>query len=295
MQRCAGHSRKPFALLQLLQGGSKLRGCDGWRTLWGWTIDVERPAISGIGRPCGAFLDHHAHHPQSAGVGGEGLQQQRPDCLWRQQTRQVKVNGSEVKPGNVIDHKGESIVLKTQHTQQGRGGATIQVELRDLASGLKSSERLRTSESIERIFVEDKTYTFLYAEGDSIILMEPKSFEQVTLLRNLLGTGAAYLADGMEVVVQLYDGQPFSAKVPARVTCSVIEAEPYFKGQTATPTYKRVVLENGQQVMAPSFITAGDRIVIETADNSYVTRSVAGHFVSEVPVVLWTEQKISNG
>jgi translation elongation factor P/translation initiation factor 5A len=85
-------------------------------------------------------------------------------------------------------------VLKTQHTQQGRGGATIQVELRDLASGLKSSERLRTSESIERVFVEDKTYTFLYAEGDSIILMEPKSFEQVTLLRNLLGTGAAYLA-----------------------------------------------------------------------------------------------------
>jgi translation elongation factor P len=157
----------------------------------------------------------------------------------------------------------------------------VQVELRDLASGLKSSERLRTSESIERVFVEDKTYTFLYAEGDSIILMEPKSFEQVTLLRNLLGTGAAYLADGMEVVVQLYDGQPFSAKVPARVTCSVIEAEPYFKGQTATPTYKRVVLENGQQVMAPSFITAGDRIVIETADNSYVTRSVAGHFVSE--------------
>lgn len=98
MQRCGGHSRNPFALLQLLQGGSKLRGCDGWRTLWGWTIDVERPAISGIGRPCGAFLDHHAHHPQSAGVGGEGLQQLllRPDCLWRQQTRQVKVNGSEV-------------------------------------------------------------------------------------------------------------------------------------------------------------------------------------------------------
>ncbi|KAH9552930.1 hypothetical protein CY35_09G093400 [Sphagnum magellanicum] len=239
MQRCGGHSRNLFALLQLLQGGSKLRGCDGWRTLWGWTIDVERPAISGIGRPCGAFLDHHAHHPQSAGVGGEGLQQLllRPDCLWRQQTRQVKVNGSEVKPGNVIDHKGRIFqVLKTQHTQQGRGGATIQVELRDLASGLKSSERLRTSESIERVFVEDKTYTFLYAEGDSIILMEPKSFEQVTLLRNLLGTGAAYLADGMEVVVQLYDGQPFSAKVPARVTCSVIEAEPYFKGQTATPT-----------------------------------------------------------
>jgi hypothetical protein len=81
------------------------------------------------------------------------------------------------------------------------------------------------------------------------------------------------VTDGMEVVVQLYDGQPFSAKVPARVTCSVIEAEPYFKGQTATPTYKRVVLENGQQVMAPSFITAGDRIVIETADNSYVTRA----------------------
>ncbi|KAG0569495.1 hypothetical protein M758_6G091000 [Ceratodon purpureus] len=224
-----------------------------WRALWGSAVSR--------GETRGGFPELIGS--REALVGG----------IWRQQVRHAKVNGSEVKQGNVIERKGRIYqVLKTQHTQQGRGGATIQVELRDVQSGLKLTERFRTSESIERVFVDEKPYTFLYMEDSSVVLMEPKSFEQLELSKDMLGHGAAYLSDGMEVMVQQYNGQPFSATVPPKVTCTVSEAEPYFKGQSATPTYKRVVLENGQTILAPSFITAGDRVVIDTAENAYVTR-----------------------
>lgn len=223
-----------------------------WRALWSLVRDGMSES-----RNCFAIC--------SDALRGGGL---------RQQVRHAKVNGSEVKQGNVIERKGRIYqVLKTQHTQQGRGGATIQVELRDVQSGLKLTERFRTSESIERVFVDEKAYTFLYMEGSSVVLMDPKTFDQLELSKDMLGSGATYLSDGMEVMVQQYNGQPFSATVPPKVTCTVAEAEPYFKGQSATPTYKRIILENGQTILAPSFITAGDQVVIDTAENTYITRS----------------------
>ncbi|KAH7307228.1 hypothetical protein KP509_22G050600 [Ceratopteris richardii] len=166
-------------------------------------------------------------------------------------------------------------VLKTQHTQQGRGGATIQVELRDLQSGLKSTERFRTSEAIEKIYVETKGYTFLYIEGNTVFLMESDTFEQVEVSKDMFGNGAAYLTDGMALTGQVADGKLLAVSVPNRVTCKVIEAEPSFKGQTATPVYKRAVLENGQKIMVPTFVDAEDLIVVNTIDNSYVSRAKA--------------------
>eukprot|EP00249_Psilotum_nudum_P004628 c18132_g1_i2 orf=47-730(+) len=186
----------------------------------------------------------------------------------------VKCSRVQVKQGNVIERKGHIFqVLKTQHTQQGRGGATIQVELRDVQSGLKSTERLRTSEAIERVFVDEKSFTFLYHDGDSAILMEPTTFEQLEVPKILFGNGAAYLSDGLLVTVQFFDGKPLSAAVPSRVTCTVVEAEPSFKGQTATPVYKKVLLQNGRHVMVPPFISTGSQIVIDTTDDTYVTRA----------------------
>lgn len=174
----------------------------------------------------------------------------------------------------MIERKGRIYqVLKAQHTQHGRGGATIQVELRDVDSGNKITERFRTDEAIERVFVEEKSYTYLYTEGDCVLLMEPNTFEQVDVHRDMFGKAAAYLKDNMKVTLQTYDGKPMSASVPQRVTCTVAEAQPTVKGLTATPRYKRVTLDNGLTVLAPQFIETGDEIVINTTDDSYITRA----------------------
>lgn len=164
-------------------------------------------------------------------------------------------------------------VLKAQHTVQGRGGATIQVELRDVDSGNKSTERFRTDESIERVFVEDKSFTFLYGEGDTVTLMEPNTFEQVEVSKELFGKSACYLKEDMTVKLQVYDGKVMSASVPQRVTCTVVEAQTSIKAQVAAPQYRRVLLDNGLAVLAPPFVKPGERIVVNTTDDSYMTRA----------------------
>ncbi|GJN22953.1 hypothetical protein PR202_gb10563 [Eleusine coracana subsp. coracana] len=140
-----------------------------------------------------------------------------------------------------------SDVIKAQHSHQGRGGATVQVELRDVDTGNKVTERFRTDEALERVFVEEKSFTFLYQEGDNITLMEPETFEQLEVSKELFGKSAAYLKatfalaihadfiDEMKVTLQYFDGRPMSASVPQRVTCTVVEAQPNTKGLTAQP------------------------------------------------------------
>ncbi|XP_077213371.1 elongation factor P (EF-P) family protein isoform X2 [Tasmannia lanceolata] len=160
-----------------------------------------------------------------------------------------KVHGTDVRSGSVIKRKGRIFqVIEAKHTQHGRGGATIQVELRDVDTGNKITERFRTDEPIERVFVEQKTYTYLYQEDESVTIMEPKTFEQIDVHKELFGNGVSYLQDNMTVSLQMYDGKPMSASVPQRVTCTVAEAQSSLKGLHATPRYKRVVLDNGLTV-----------------------------------------------
>ncbi|URE21218.1 Elongation factor [Musa troglodytarum] len=165
-------------------------------------------------------------------------------------------------------------VLKAQHTQHGRGGATIQVELRDVDTGNKITERFRTDEALERVFVEDKSFTYLYQEGEFVMLMEPSTFEQIEVQKELFGKASAYLKEDMTVKLQYYDGKPMSASVPHRVTCKVVQAQPNIKGLTAAPQYKKVVLDNGLTVHAPPFVETGDEIIINTTDDSYITRTI---------------------
>ncbi|CAI5981611.1 unnamed protein product [Closterium sp. NIES-64] len=216
--------------------------------------------------------------PQSAAVeGGLLWQQLATGPLSRgglaQSVRHARVTGSEVKVGSVIERKGRYFqVVKTQHTQQGRGGATIQVELRDVQTGLKSNEKLRTSEHIELVFSDDKPFVFLYVDEDNACLMEKQTFEQISLPVSMFGDAAPLLQDGMEVVVHLFNDKALSASLPARVSDVVDEAEPFFKGQTAAPSYKKVKLRSGITVQVPSFVVAGDEIIVQTSDLTYVTR-----------------------
>ncbi|XP_057250570.1 uncharacterized protein LOC104889839 isoform X2 [Beta vulgaris subsp. vulgaris] len=189
------------------------------------------------------------------------------------QRRGVKVTGTEVRTGNIVQRKGRIYqVIKAQHTQHGRGGASIQVELRDVDSGNKVTERFRTDEAIERVYVEEKTFQYLYSEEDVVVLTDPETFEQIEVAKELFGKAAVYLKDDMTVRVQYYDGRSMSATVPYRVTCTVVEAQAPMKGLSVNAQYKKVVLDNGLTVLAPPFIVIGDAIVINTADDSYITR-----------------------
>ncbi|WOL08872.1 hypothetical protein Cni_G17625 [Canna indica] len=190
------------------------------------------------------------------------------------QTRGAKVLGTDVRIGNIVQRKGRVYqVLKAQHTCHGRGGATIQVELRDVDTGNKTTERFRTDEAIERVFVEEKQFTYLYQEGESVMVMDPDTFEQVEVNKELFGKAAVYLKEDMTVTLQYYDNKLMSGSVPHRVTCKVVEAQPYTKGLTAAPQYKRIVLDNGLTVHAPPFVESGDEIVINTTEDSYITRA----------------------
>ncbi|XP_065017017.1 uncharacterized protein LOC135643676 isoform X3 [Musa acuminata AAA Group] len=180
-------------------------------------------------------------------------------------------------PWSALQSRGAKVlgtdVLKAQHTQHGRGGATIQVELRDVDTGNKITERFRTDEALERVFVEDKSFTYLYQEGEFVMLMEPNTFEQIEVQKEMFGKASAYLKEDMTVRLQYYDGKLMSASVPHRVTCKVVEAQPNIKGLTAAPQYKRVVLDNGLTVHAPPFVETGEEIIINTTDDSYITRA----------------------
>ncbi|GJP37386.1 hypothetical protein CLOM_g21795, partial [Closterium sp. NIES-68] len=196
-----------------------------------------------------------------------------------QSVRYARVTGSEVKVGSVIERKGGE---DPAHTARPRR-CTIQVELRDVQTGLKSNEKLRTSEHIDLVFSDDKPFVFLYVEGEDAFLMEKQTFEaDLTAPRHvwrrcsiapshlLLIHPSQHMA--WRVVVHLFNGKPLSASLPARVSDFVDEAEPYFKGQTAAPSYKKVKLRSGLTVQVPSFVVAGDEIIVQTSDLTYVTR-----------------------
>ncbi|XP_031099605.1 uncharacterized protein LOC116003806 [Ipomoea triloba] len=192
------------------------------------------------------------------------------------QLRGVKLRGADVKPGNVIERKGKIYqVVKTQHTTQGRGGAIIQVELRDVDSGNKVNERFRTDEAVERVFAEEKPFTYLYTDDETgnIVLMEPNTYAQLDVPKHLFGDSYVFLQDDMRVCVQLYDERPMSASIPTRVTCTVAETPIQVKGASVTPQYKKAVLDNGVTVQVPGHILPGDKIIINTTDNSYMSKA----------------------
>ncbi|GBG79103.1 hypothetical protein CBR_g28818 [Chara braunii] len=223
--------------------------------------------------------------PRIGLVGLSGLQCGRVVALYRNrhavQVRGFKIAGSEVRLGNVIERNGRLVlVVKTSHTQHGRGGASIQLETRDLQNGGKRNERLRTSEEVERVRLYERHYTFLYTEGDDVVLMEPSTFEQLTVPKSMFGGKEVYLTDGMTVVITVHGEKeellPLMAAVPSQVVLKVMDAEPYSKNQTATPTSKPAILENGLKVQVPSFVVAGDSVVINTTDNSFIRRARDG-------------------
>lgn len=186
----------------------------------------------------------------------------------------MKISGNDIRPGNVIQHKGGLwVAVKTQHTQPGKGGAYMQVELKNLRDGTKLNERFRSSETVERVRLDQKTYQFLFENGLMLTLMDSETYEQVEVPRDLVGDRAAFLQDGMEITVESHEGTPLRVELPDQVTLAVEETEPTMRGQTAAASYKPALLENGVRVMVPPFVSNGDRIIVDTNAVSYVRRA----------------------
>lgn len=184
------------------------------------------------------------------------------------------INANTVRPGNVLEHQGKLWrVVKTQHTMPGKGGAFIQMELKEIQSGTKLNERFRSNEDVEKVRLDQKDHQYLYGDGESITLMDNETFEQITLPKELLGEKEAFLQDGMQVMVESYEGKTMGIELPEQVTLEIVESEPVVKGQTAASSNKPAVLENGVRIMVPPFVEAGDKVVVKTVDGSYVERA----------------------
>ncbi len=187
----------------------------------------------------------------------------------------MKINGNAIRPGMVIEHQNRLWrAVKISHTQPGKGGAYLQVELKDIRDGTKLNERFRSSESVERARLEQKPYQFLYADGDSYTFMDDETYDQISLSADSLGREqVAFLKDGLAVTIELFDETPIGVQLPDSVVLEVVEADPVVKRQTASSSYKPAVLENGMRIMVPPHIGAGTRVVVSTAEGTYMERA----------------------
>jgi elongation factor P len=186
----------------------------------------------------------------------------------------MKIDGNAIRPGMVIEHQGGLWrAVKIAHTQPGKGGAYLQVELKNLEAGTKLNERFRSAASVERVRLDEKQYQYLYSEGDLHTIMNTETYEQITVSDGLVGEAAVFLQDGMTVTVMSHEGRSISVELPVQVTLAVVEADPAVKGQTAAASYKPAMLENGVRVSVPPFVETGNRIVVNTNERTYVERA----------------------
>ena len=186
----------------------------------------------------------------------------------------MKQQANLIRAGQVIEHGGRRwTVLKQQIITPGKGGAFIQVEMRDLKTGNKTNERWRTADTVERLETSEAEYTYSYTDGDNVVLMDPASYEQHMVPQALLGDQLAFLQDNMPLTVDMVEGEPVGVRLPSTVVLEVVEADPVVKGQTATSSYKPAKLSNGVKTQVPPFVEAGERIVVKTEDASYVERA----------------------
>ncbi|TMV81136.1 elongation factor P [Thioclava sp. BHET1] len=186
----------------------------------------------------------------------------------------MKVIASSLRKGNVVEiDERLYVVLTATNFHPGKGTPTTQVDMRRISDGTKVSERWKTTEQVERAHVDEREYDFLYEDGEGFHFMEPESYEQVTVSPDVIGDQKVYLRDGMRVFLQLHNGVAIAIELPQKMTVEIAETEPVVKGQTASSSYKPAMTDIGVRVMVPPHIDAGTRVVINTADNTYVERA----------------------
>ena len=186
----------------------------------------------------------------------------------------MKVAASSLRKGAVVEMDGKLyVVLTAENIHPGKGTPVTQLNMRRISDGVKVSERWRTTEQVERAFVDDRTYNFLYQDGEGYHFMQPETYDQVVVSEETVGENAPWLTDGLSVILSVHEGVPIAMELPRTVTFEIADTEPSVKGQTASSSYKPAILTNGQRIMVPPYITAGTRVVILTEDWSYSERA----------------------
>ena len=187
----------------------------------------------------------------------------------------MKIDGNQIKVGNIIEHKGKLWkVIKTQHTQPGKGGAYLQVELKNIINGTKLNYRFRSSETVEKARIDEKDFQFLYKDTTGFHFMDSETYEQIILNNKVISDfQEKFLKENMPIKIEFYEEEAVSLKLPETINLSVTETESVIKGQTATSSYKPATLENNFKTLVPPHISIGDNLVINTSDGSYVEKA----------------------
>ncbi len=185
----------------------------------------------------------------------------------------MKINAGEIRVGMLLEYRNDLWqVLKTQHVKPGKGGAFAQVEMKSVNKSTKLNERFRSSETVEKASLEEINYNFLYEDENNYFFMEPKSFEQINIKKNIVGKKGKLLTENLEVTISFYNENPISVDLPNQVTCEIETTDAALKGQTISSSYKPAILNNGLNIQVPPFIEAGDKIIIDTRNLEYVKK-----------------------
>ena len=185
----------------------------------------------------------------------------------------MKINASEIRVGMLLEYKNDLWqVLKTQHVKPGKGGAFAQVEMKSVIKNTKLNERFRSSESVEKASLEEVNFNFLYDDEHDYFFMNPKSFDQIQLNKELVGEKGKLLSENLEVTVSFYNDAPINIELPNQVTCKIKSTDVALKGQTVSSSYKPAVLENGLNIQVPPFIESDDEIIVDTRNLEYIKK-----------------------
>ncbi len=185
----------------------------------------------------------------------------------------MKINASEIRVGMLLEHKNDLWqVLKTQHVKPGKGGAFAQIEMKSVNKNTKLNERFRSSETVEKASLDEINYNFLYEDENNYFFMDPKSFEQIEIRKDIVGEKGKLLTENLEVTVNFYNDRAISVELPNQVTCKIKITDVALKGQTVSSSYKPASLENGFNIQVPPFIESGDSVVIDTRNLEYIKK-----------------------
>ena len=185
----------------------------------------------------------------------------------------MKINASEIRVGMLLEYKNDLWqVLKTSHVKPGKGGAFAQIEMKSLHKETKLNERFRSSETVEKASLEESNFNFIYEDENDYVFMEPKSFEQIQIKKEIVGEKGKLLTENLEVSVSFFNDKPISVELPNQVTCKIETTDVALKGQTVSSSYKPATLDNGLNIQVPPFIESGDAIVIDTRNLEYIKK-----------------------